>query len=308
MEQAQALLPRFEYVGVVLDYEGLRYRPHPDIIHPSVVDTRPLQAGARARYYMYYAPHDRPGGICLAYADRPEGPWIEYENNPIIGPEWLPHYSVSHVSSPHAIWIPEAGRLFLYFHGENPVTRFAHSEDGIHFEYGGVAVQADMFEPGVTEASYARVHRHEPPGENPHYVMLLMGNHGGTRKVYYARSDDGASWTVRKEALIHPPAGYDQMGPGSLFPWKGRLFIIDYANREDSPVFDPLSDIYVHEVDPGFSEVIDRGKLMDYAAAGPENRRINDPCLVWEGSRVYLFVNVGRRLNQKIGLAVAELS
>jgi len=302
------LLPRFEYAGIVLDYEGLRYRPHPDVIHPSVVETSPHWTNRLARYYMYYAPHDAPGGICLAYADRPEGPWIEYEHNPIIGPDWPPHYRVSHVSSPHAIWNPERGRLFLYFHGENSVTRYAHSSDGIHFEYGGVAVQTDMFEPGVTEASYARVFRHEPPGEAPHYVMLIMGNHKGTRKVYYARSSDGVRWSVRRDALIEPPPGTDQMGPGSIFPWNGRTFIIDFANVEEAPQFDPISNLYVHEVDPSFRAVTFVGKLMDHAAAGPENRRINDPCIVCDETRIYMFVNVGRRQNQKIALCVADRS
>lgn len=306
MESAAELLPRFKYLGVILDYEDLRYRPHPDVIHPTVVETSAL-AGARAKYYMYYAPHDRPGGICLAYAGRPEGPWTEYESNPIIGREWLPHYTVSHVSSPHALWNPEAGRLFLYFHGENSVTRFAHSVDGIHFEYGGTAVHTDMFEPDVTEASYARVFRLERTDRPPRYIMLVMGNHRGTRKVYYAESADGASWTARKEALIQPPPGYNQMGPGSLFPWQDRLFIILFANRSDSPPFDPITDLYVYEVDPEFREVKDRGKLLDHTVAGPTNSRINDPAIVWDGSRVYMFVNVGRRLNQKIALAIADL-
>jgi len=47
----------------------------------------------------------------MAYADSPEGPWKEYEANPLIAREWAPHYKVSHVSGPHAIWIEEERRL-----------------------------------------------------------------------------------------------------------------------------------------------------------------------------------------------------
>jgi len=100
---APGILPPFRYAGVVLDPARLRYCPHPDIIHPSVIETGMLRDRAQAPYYMYYAPHDKPGGICLAFADRLEGPWEEYGRNPIVSNTSLPHYRVGHVSSPHAI-------------------------------------------------------------------------------------------------------------------------------------------------------------------------------------------------------------
>jgi hypothetical protein len=68
---------------------------------------------------MYYSPHDEPGGICLACTDKLEGPWKEYEANPLISNHWAPRYSVSHVSGPHAIWNDEESKLFLYLHAEN---------------------------------------------------------------------------------------------------------------------------------------------------------------------------------------------
>ena len=46
---------------------------------------------------------------------------------------WQPHYKVSHVSGPHAIWIEEEKKLFVCYHGENNVTRFASTRDGIRF-------------------------------------------------------------------------------------------------------------------------------------------------------------------------------
>ena len=76
-----AALPAFRHQGVVLDYKDLKYNPCNDIIIPSVIATDQLQKPL-GRYYMYYAPHNAPGGICLAYADSPAGPWKEYEANP----------------------------------------------------------------------------------------------------------------------------------------------------------------------------------------------------------------------------------
>ena len=83
-----------------------------DVIIPSVIATDQLRKPL-GRYYLYYAPHNAPGGICLAFADSPAGPWKEYGANPLITREWAPHYQVSHVSGPHALWIDEQRKLFL---------------------------------------------------------------------------------------------------------------------------------------------------------------------------------------------------
>ena len=48
----------------------------------------------------------------------------------------------------------------MYYHGENPTTRYALSDDLINWEYGGVCVTANQFSTtgsGFSEASYARV-------------------------------------------------------------------------------------------------------------------------------------------------------
>lgn len=299
--------PVFHYQGIVLDPAELRYSPHPDIIHPSVIETGSAWENPLAKYYMYYAPHDAPGGICLAMADQPEGPWREYPHNPIIGNDWLPHYRVSHVSSPHVIWNQEENCLFMYFHGENDTTRYATSRDGINFEYGDIAVTTQDFGPGLTEASYARVFRHKViVGKGP-YIMLLMGNNYGTRSVYMAWSSDGRRWDACEKPLITPPPGTDQMGPGALFTWHGKKYIIAFANREDAEMYNPISDLYLYDINEDFSDAECRGLLMDHTVAGENNCRINDPCLLQTEEKLYLFVNVGRRLNQSIGLAVADI-
>src|SRR6266567_5812290 len=73
-------LPIFKYKGIILDDKDLRYNPHQDLIFPSVIAAHDYFISSRGRYYLYYAPHDAPGGICLAYADNPAGPWREYTN------------------------------------------------------------------------------------------------------------------------------------------------------------------------------------------------------------------------------------
>src|SRR5438067_2073409 len=104
----------FQPGPIILDYKDLKYNPFDerklpslvktdDLIFPSIVKTSGLSKPLDA-YYMYYAPHNAPGGICVAHAPSVEGPWKEFvrENrfitaNPVISKDWPPHYRVGHV-------------------------------------------------------------------------------------------------------------------------------------------------------------------------------------------------------------------
>lgn len=293
-------LPVFTYHGVVLDYEGLKYNPCNDVIVPSVIRTDKLQ-NPLGRYYMYYAPHDAPGGICLAYADAPEGPWTEYPENPIISREWQPHYKVSHVSGPDAIWNEEEKKLFVYYHGENNVTRFASTIDGIHFTYEDVAFTTGMFE-GLSEASYARMFRYTIPGKDNRYISLIMGNNKGTRRIYMATSKDGRAWEARQKPLVDPPPGTDQIASASYLPWNGKHYVVYHGHWA---VQNMVADMHVSEVDPAFEQSTYVGLLYDHKAAGLDNVAQMSACFLKDNGKLYMFVNIGPRLNQKIALAIA---
>lgn len=145
--------PDYRYVRTLLTPSQLKYNPTGEIIFPCIRGTAGRIAGALGRYYLYYAPHDAPGGICLAYGDSLEGPFTEYPANPLVSRTWQPHYSVSHVSSPHVLWNEDAKEMWLYFHGENTTTRLARSKDGITFTYDKVVLSTSMMPAGSTETS-----------------------------------------------------------------------------------------------------------------------------------------------------------
>ncbi len=305
----------------VLDYGDLRYNPCDDLIFPSVIRsneglTRPL-----AKYYMYYAPHDSPGGICLALADALEGPWREYEHNPLIENVWEPHYRVGHVSSPHAIHNPEASKLFLYYHGDNDTTHVAISEDGVAFEYQGVACDQARFQAATGISSrvfYARVTRHQSPSGRGRYVMTFMASffepksedepdmHG----LYAAWSPDGLTW----EADPRPILRQSDLGPSEyvcaphLFSWNGRHHI--YYHRDFSGTVIPdkgVTDTYRVEVDADLERIGEQELVCRRQAFGDDNLRVSDPCPVVDGDQLYLFSAVGGRLNQKIGFTKAPV-
>lgn len=298
-------LPALRYHGVVLEAANLKYRPHDDVIYPSVVRVDGRIANPLGRFYLYYAPHDVPGGICLAYADKPEGPWREYANNPVIARDWAPHYKVSHVSGPDAIWSQEEEKLLLYFHGENPVTRAASSGDGVHFVYEGEAITTRMF-PNLSEASYGRVFRHSLPGKDNRYVMLLMGNNRGTRRIYLAWSKDGRKWETRPTPLMDPPPGTDQVAGAVLLPWAGKYYLIAHANNSKAS-FNEGYDLYAAETDAALEQVKPLGKFFERTLVPPNNPGVMSPCFLEDDGRLYMFFNIGPRLRNKIALALAQM-
>jgi hypothetical protein len=162
---------------VLLEHRGLAYNPCNDVIFPSIVKAKGSLPDPRDAYYMYYAPHDSPGGICLAYAPAIEGPWKEHADNPLIRKDWEPHYRVGHVSAPHAIWVPEESRLFVFYHGDNDQTHYAVSRDGLNFDYGGVALNqtsyADFAKGTYDRVFYGRVFTHRIPSKDSRYVLLF---------------------------------------------------------------------------------------------------------------------------------------
>jgi hypothetical protein len=299
--------PEFNYVGTAFDKSDLTYNPTNEFIFPSVIRAADYFAEPLGTYYMYYAPHERPGGIALAYADSIDGPWTEYEGNPLITNSWPPHYgTVSHISSPHAVWVEGEQRLFLYFHGENTITRYATSVDGIHFEYGGSAVQRD--ETTGRETSYARVFEQSVPGLDNRYLMLFMDNPANAlpgqtgpvaRRIRWAVSDDARSWAVQPDPIVTPRGIEEPNVSGPFFlRWEGRNLVIFHA-----------SDGNMHAVDVGesFDQEIHLGIVHDSMTEAPDSGRSAAPTFYFDGTTAHMYYEAGGRLTATIGHAVATL-
>lgn len=299
------MLPQFAYQGLALKADSLRYNPCGDVIFPSIIETTGKMDRPLGRYYLYYAPHDAPGGICLAYADSLEGPWTEYGSNPVIEKKWAGHHDVSHISSPHAIWMEREKCFFLYYHGENDTTRLATTKDGIRFNYEGVAVTTSMYE-GISESSYARVFPCARPEKGPQYVILFMGNNHGTRRIYAAWSGDGRKFEAQKKPLVNPPpgTGVTQVGGPWLLRWEGRNLIVFHGDKTPPDLKNLTSSIYAAEVGEDFREERHLGVLFGRENVPADNARVCDPCFVEDQGKLRLFMAIGGRLKQNIGHAV----
>ena len=294
----------FSYLSTVLTPQQLSYNPCNDVIFPSVIRATDRIENALGTYYLYYAPHNAPGGICLAYSDSLEGPWTEYECNPIIARDWQPHYEVSHVSSPHMIWNDEAACYYLYFHGENDTTRIASTKDGIHFDYEGIAVSTEMYD-GISEASYARVFPSSLNDNATNYVLLFMGNNNGTRRIYAAWSRDGKTFEPQLAPLISPPPDTEvtQVGGPWYFQRDGRNLVIVHGDKTDERLNDVTTDLYLVDVGPDFNREEHLGICYSRTAFSEGNARVSDPCLFEEDGQTWLFTAIGARLVQEIALS-----
>jgi hypothetical protein len=295
---AQAAIPgfpTFSYFGQPLDKSRLRYNPTNELIFPSVRYVAGRIAGPLGRWYMYYAPHDAPGGICLAYADSVTGPWREYPNNPVISRDWG-GFNVSHVSSPDAFWNPADRRIYLFFHGENHTTRVASSADGRTFQYHNRVVGTYML-PGVSETSYARVYPH--PTQEGIYIMLFMGNQGGTRKIFIGWSHSLASgWKVKPEPLISPAAGEGgQLSGAHYWSRNGGGHVVYHSGS---------GNIHVTQVGTGFDRENHLGVLHSPLPGAPDNGRVAAPSFVEADGRLHMFYEAGQRGSTTIAWARAS--
>ncbi|MCP2635951.1 DUF1349 domain-containing protein [Microbacterium sp. HD4P20] len=289
--------PEFGYQGVITDKPNMDYNPTNEYIFPSIFHAGAYFDDPLGEWYLYLAPHDSPAGVMLMYADSLEGPWTEYEANPIIASEWLPHYDVSHTSSPDAIWNEQAGKQFMYFHGENSVTRYATSDDGIHFEYGDIVVSNAMGGPNVTESSYARVFEHPDEASEYEYGMFYMGNErDNIRRIRLAESVDGITWTVDPDYVVAPGAEEGQnVSAANLWEWDGQLYVIYHASSGKS---------YARTIDATLRDVGEVPIILHQASGvGADVGRVAAPEVVTHEDETYLFYESGDRLGATIAWA-----
>lgn len=294
--------PSFTYQGIAIEPSKLRYNPTNEVIFPSLFNAGAYLSKPLGQWYMYYAPHENPGGIALAYADSLDGPWTEYKSNPIVKNVWPKKYNVPHVSSPDAVWNPyvkgkDNGKVMLYFHGDNGVTRWAYSEDGIKFGYGGSSITNKMGGSRVTESSYARVFQHPNTASTYKWAMFYMGNEkDNIRRIRLAESVDGKKWTVSSTYVVAPgPEEGKNVSGADLWEWNGQLYVIYHGSS---------GKIYARTIDRTLRVV---GKtpilLHKSSGVGDDTGRCAAPQVVKAGETTYLYYESGGRLSADIAFA-----
>jgi hypothetical protein len=285
-------MPTYTYLRDALTLP-LNYNPTGEFIFPCIRGVYDKISGARARYYLYYAPHEKPGGICVAYANSLAGPFTEYSANPLID-NVLPSTTVSHVSSPHVIWDAATRQFFCYFHGENTTTRVARSADGINFR-DETPILSTRLVPGTSETSYARVFEHTLPGRGNKYVMVFMGVKSG-RRIFYGWSPNGwDQWQFSPTPLVSPEGdGLTDIAAPTLVKRNNTTYVAYHGND---------GRMRITEVGDAFDRENHLGVF--YSPVASDNGRAAAPSFGTDGGTPYMFYEAGPRLQARICIARA---
>lgn len=296
--RAAGVLPEYTFLREALDTSALAYNPTGELIFPCIRGTAGRLPDAPGRFLLYYAPHEDPGGICLAYADRLDGLFTEHPGNPIVSRVWDPHYSVTHVSSPHVLWNAEHSEMWLYFHGENHTTRLARSRDGIDFSYEGAVLTTAMV-PGTTETSYARVFEHPLPEHGSRYIMVFMRNStADSRSIGWGWSPDGITFDFDPEPLIDPAdLGLRNLSGPHVVERGGSTYVAYHTDQ---------GDIRLTEVGKDFDLRNHLGVVHKPMPGAPDSGRSAAPSYGSDGGTEYMFYEAGDRLGASIVIARAE--
>jgi regulation of enolase protein 1 (concanavalin A-like superfamily) len=301
-----AELPIFTSTGQIVDPldQSLPHNPNQEFIFPSVFHAGAHLEDPLGEWYVYYAPHDDPGGINLMYADSLDGPWTQHEASPVVDNQWEDIYDVPHVSSPDAVWNAAEERMYLYFHGDNTVTRYATSTDGVTFDYGDEAVTTEMVDaaqPGrhATETSYARVFRNPDRSSVQRWGMLFMTNYDtNVRHINLAWSRDGRDWQVEPEPIVTPgPVEGTNVSAADLWTWRGKHYIVYGAT---------VGTILARPVDRTLTEVGEPEPLFVPDPAPPEAGRATSPQIVKADGTLHLIYEHGERSHTTIAHAVLD--
>ena len=294
--------PDYRYLGVAFDKNALRYNPTGELIFPCIRGAaRPGAEPAREVLPVLRAARRAGRDLPELRRTRLDRPFTEYPNNPIVARNWAPHYNVSHVSSPHVLWNEDVNEMWLYFHGENTTTRLARSKDGITFTYDKVVLSTSMLPSGTTEASYARVFRHELPRLGTRYVMVFMINDQSNRRsIGWGWSPDARNWTFAQSPLVRPQeVGARDIGAPHVVSRNGTTYVVYHTNIEAG------GSMRITEVGNDFSRRVHLGVFHSPLSGAPDNGRCAAPSFGTDGGVEYMIYEAGARLEGSIAIARA---
>jgi hypothetical protein len=332
------MFPQVKPAGwAVADIDDYQYKnTSNEFIFPSVVDTKAYTVDGKflngqeplARYYLFYTPHENPGGMYLATSNALDGPWTE--RGTVIDLDWaqaVPDNIVntaSHISACQVIWNDIQNKFFMYFHGPNTTSHYAVSDNLMDWAFGGSIVNCKQFSPVGAEASYAKVFEHEIPDLGNKYVLLLMNQEGQIRRIYWAHSTDGVNWTAVRKPLVSPDLEYKKI-PGTdtkpdyagsfgtqygnvaapyLIERNGRYFVLCHGSSGNMfavEVGESLDmeihwGVYIHAADVIIDEDGSGNKVAVPRIASPQFIRDDN-------GRWYMFFEAGSRLGSNIAYA-----
>jgi predicted GH43/DUF377 family glycosyl hydrolase len=294
----------------------LRSRTQPwesdtDAVFPCVLPVGDILPDCLDYFYMYYAPHDAPGGIGLATAPTPTGPWKKFAHNPIL--ERNGANQNNHISSPHVVYNRLEHYFLMYYHGlgewptqnAHQTTGIAISQDALHWnKLPEPVIDSDDIDVwDGNELSYARITQLT----DGQFVMVYMGRNRkrSAPRLGMAVSSNGIEWKKSPTPLLEPnPNTQAYISSGYILD-KNDIRYLFYVDETAEAI---NSTIHVMtSSDKGISWEKPYQILSPAEYDQWDITRVHDPhVLQWSGS-MYLYYAGGPRCRSNgIGMAVLE--
>jgi hypothetical protein len=341
------MLPQVKTVGYVKEIADYKYfTTSKEFIFPSVIDTKKytdadgkFKNGQSPidRYYLYYAPHENPGGIFLSTASALDGPWTEYDGTAGMTPGMVMDFAWAetqsdiikngaerHISACQVVWNDIQSKCIMYFHGPNTTTHYATSDNLVDWTFGASILLSHQFSPIGEEASYAKAFEHEIPGLDNKYILMLMNQESQIRRIYWAHSKDGINWTPVTKPLISPDLNYKKVpgtdrkpnfdGGGGTGPYGNNAsgpFLMKKDGRYFVICHDSADNLHVVEVGESFDMEVHWGEYMtknDVILNNTATRPAAPDFIQDDNGRWYMFFEAGGRLGANIAYAREESS
>ncbi|MCJ2556744.1 MAG: PKD domain-containing protein [Candidatus Thermoplasmatota archaeon] len=284
--------------GVSLDLGGAQGNDDYHVISPRILKEGGL-------YKMWYSGSDGPHYRIL-YATSADGI------------SWAKHGMVLDIGAPGEAddthiayhWVLKEGSTYkMWYSGLDEYTPYggiyrifyATSPDGISWTKHGVILDADP--PGG--AGHPLTHRPCILNDGGSYKMWYSGrDQAGTRRILYATSSDGTSWTKHGVVFdVGPPGGLEQTGVTTPFVVNlAGQYVMWYAGLNGSE-----ARIFLATSQDGLSWTRE-GLVLDLGPPGSEDHlRLNEPFIEFSGGIPQQMWYAARGSNYKILRATASL-
>jgi len=321
-----------DFIKDIADYQYIG--PSKEFISPSLMDTKSSLVEGKFlnneapidRYYLFYSPHENPGGMYLATGPTLDGPWTE--QNTVIDLNWALAIegsnvnTATHISACNVIWNDVYNKYFLYFHGPNTTTHYATSHNLKDWTFGNSILNAQDFGSRGNEASYTKIFEYSVPGLDNKYIMLVMIAETSTsRRVYWAHSKDGMNWTGVRKPLVSADLDYKKIPGTDIKPnYEGSMgnnvaasFFMESNGRYFVFFNGSSGNICIAEVGPALDMEIHWGEYMkaaDVIIDKDDNGnlialpRVASPLFMTnDAGKWYMFFEAGSRLGANIAFA-----
>ncbi|MMZ45723.1 Glycosyl hydrolases family 43 [compost metagenome] len=191
---------------------------------------RPIEVGhlipnAKGRFYATYSTnHNNVGGIGLAYADKPEGPWIRH------GQVYLDTVVGNSTETPFVLWNDKEKKFFMYYQqagaGLNQSTMLATSTDMLTWtREAKVMLDKPPGFPGDGHTGYFAAFKF---AEKYVGFSVMGGGDFGRKAIWW--SVDGRNWLCDpntmlggNDATLNSTENFSRSNAG-LFEYRGQLW------------------------------------------------------------------------------------